>query len=544
MFAVQGNYDARPEGCRAMILRSLIGFAAVLSLVSCGGGGGDGNPGGGASNQPPVVSSVQSASVQSGASGNIYQAAASDPEGQPVTFSISGGTDAARFSITPTGALSFLSPPDFDHPTDSDANNTYVVRISASDGANASSIDVTVTVVDATADFQVRQITRVGENARQVIAIPGDQRFLIVAERDVWIVDPKTGANSILMPSCVLVMGGCDLQIQSIAFSPNFATDRTFYAAGRFGPHYLDVRRFQLPAAGAPVVGSGQPVLRSLVNGFVNRNETTTVEARFGPDGFLYMATGDSSNDFGRTPGPSTNGFAQDLSKLSGKVLRIDVSGDDYPGDALNNYRIPAGNPFKGGGGAPEIFAYGFHIPRALDFNGQDLLLADRGYPADSTEPHPVHEIDMVRPADAGGNYGFYRCQGDRDFAGTAPCGFPTKLPVIYADDPATTRFGYFFVGAVIYNGPVVSLRGQYLVAYSRSASPSDPTFPPSFFTLPVSQLKPEANQPVTTLKNRTASFKPVSGVLGGLTVVGVDAAGNAYLVDVDGDVFIVEPRP
>ncbi len=59
-----------------------------------------------------------------------------DPEGAPLTYSIAGGADAARFTINATtGALSFTVPPDFENPADSDGDNHYHVVIEVSDGA-------------------------------------------------------------------------------------------------------------------------------------------------------------------------------------------------------------------------------------------------------------------------------------------------------------------------------------------------------------------------------------------------------------------------
>ena len=66
----------------------------------------------------------------------------------------------------------------------------------------------------------------------------------------------------------------------------------------------------------------------------------------FGPDGFLYIATGDGGgghdNERGHNP---SGGNAQDVTNnLLGKLLRIDVNADDFPGDAERNYAIPTSN--------------------------------------------------------------------------------------------------------------------------------------------------------------------------------------------------------
>ncbi|WP_426102297.1 DUF4347 domain-containing protein [Massilia sp. TSP1-1-2] len=69
---------------------------------------------------------------------------------ESVTWSLSGGADAAKFTINvSTGALSFISAPDFETPTDVGANNTYVVKVQAMDGSgNAATQTITITVAD------------------------------------------------------------------------------------------------------------------------------------------------------------------------------------------------------------------------------------------------------------------------------------------------------------------------------------------------------------------------------------------------------------
>jgi len=73
---------------------------------------------------------------------------ATDPDTlgtNPPTFTISGGTDQDDFQIA-GDALSFNPAPDFEAPTDSNADNVYVVQIRAFDGANQSFQTITVTV--------------------------------------------------------------------------------------------------------------------------------------------------------------------------------------------------------------------------------------------------------------------------------------------------------------------------------------------------------------------------------------------------------------
>ncbi len=58
-----------------------------------------------------------------------------DPERQTVTWSLSGA-DAGDFEID-GGGLTFITPPDYEHPADSDTDNTYEVTVEASDGTTA-----------------------------------------------------------------------------------------------------------------------------------------------------------------------------------------------------------------------------------------------------------------------------------------------------------------------------------------------------------------------------------------------------------------------
>ena len=77
---------------------------------------------------------------------------ATDPDGNAIVYAIAGGADAAKFSINPnTGALAFLTAPNFEAPTDAGGDNVYNVIVSASDGSPlpaTQSIAVTVTDVD------------------------------------------------------------------------------------------------------------------------------------------------------------------------------------------------------------------------------------------------------------------------------------------------------------------------------------------------------------------------------------------------------------
>lgn len=74
---------------------------------------------------------------------------ATDEDHDAITYSISGGADAALFEIDPqTGALRFRHAPDFEHACDTDHNNSYIVEVSASDGSTADTQVLTIEVTD------------------------------------------------------------------------------------------------------------------------------------------------------------------------------------------------------------------------------------------------------------------------------------------------------------------------------------------------------------------------------------------------------------
>lgn len=97
------------------------------------------------------IDSPASVSVEEGATA-VVTVTAFDPDfGTVLTYSITGGADASKFTINAaTGVLSFIAAPDFEAPGDAGADNVYDVQVQASDGAltDAQDIEVTVTDVD------------------------------------------------------------------------------------------------------------------------------------------------------------------------------------------------------------------------------------------------------------------------------------------------------------------------------------------------------------------------------------------------------------
>jgi VCBS repeat-containing protein len=126
-------------------------------------------------NTPPTITSGTAFSVAENTAA-VTTVTATDPNaGDTLTYSISGGADAAKFSINAsTGALSFLVAPNFESPTDTGANNVYDVQASVSDGVNApvtQDIAVTVTNVNESPAITSGAAFNVAENTTAVTTV-------------------------------------------------------------------------------------------------------------------------------------------------------------------------------------------------------------------------------------------------------------------------------------------------------------------------------------------------------------------------------------
>jgi gliding motility-associated-like protein len=104
-----------------------------------------------------------------------------------VTWSLGGGADQARFTINPTsGLVSFNPAPDFENPTDADANNTYIVIIKATDAAgNFTTQTFTVTVTDVVENLAPTNITLSKMNLFEANAIGAVIGNLTTTDPDV-----------------------------------------------------------------------------------------------------------------------------------------------------------------------------------------------------------------------------------------------------------------------------------------------------------------------------------------------------------------------
>ncbi|HEX5999233.1 MAG TPA: cadherin domain-containing protein, partial [Hyphomicrobiaceae bacterium] len=139
---------------------------------------------------------------------------AEDPDtGTTLTYSIVGGDDAALFAIDPgTGALSFITPPDFEAPGDANGDNVYDVVVTVSDGTLTDTQSIAVTVGDANEAPVIvsngggdAAALSVAENSTAVTTVAATDQdagatlaYAIVggADASLFAIDPATGVLS------------------------------------------------------------------------------------------------------------------------------------------------------------------------------------------------------------------------------------------------------------------------------------------------------------------------------------------------------------
>jgi glucose/arabinose dehydrogenase len=276
-----------------------------------------------------------------------------------------------------------------------------------------------------------------------VTARPGDGRlFVLEAAGRIRIVD----ADGTVQPEPFLnirnKVGSISIEqgLLGMAFHPRFEEN------GRLFVYYTDrdddsvLAEYRVGDDPDRAEESDERVLLTLQQPDVRHNAGML---QFGPDGYLYVATGD-----GGAGGASVNG--QDPGTLLAAILRIDV-------DSGDPYAIPGDNPFVSGGGAPEVWAYGLRNPWrfSIDAVENTLYIADVGQ--ESRE-----EVNAVPLEPVGYNFGWPAVEGTRCFfePGCNPADY--VVPVVeYSHDVGLSVTG----GYVYRGGAIPELAGHYFYA-------------------------------------------------------------------------------
>ena len=240
--------------------------------------------------------------------------------------------------------------------------------------------------------------------------------------------------------------GGNEQGLLGLAFHPDYANNGFFYVNYTHDPgpgsDVTRVSRFSVSDDDDVADPGSEVVVLTIPQDSGNHNGG---DVHFGPDGYLYIATGDG----GGAEDPNDRG--QSLATLLGKLLRIDV-------DTGNPYGIPQSNPFVGVNGAlAEIWAYGLRNPWRFSFDRAtgDLYIGDVGQ-------YDIEEIDLQPASSSGGeNYGWSCMEGDvvRNYN---PCDdAPLTAPILVYDH----GLGCSVTGGFVYRGKIGGLNGLYVFA-------------------------------------------------------------------------------
>lgn len=497
---------------------------ALLAMSGCSGGTSGASSGPPQqSNRPPVFTNAGPINVTENTTGTIFTAQASDPDGNALIFSLAGGADQGRFSITSGGALSFVVPPDFENPADADGNNVYLVRIQVSDGITSATLDLAVNVTNDGPDgFRVRRVAGGFASPLFLTAVPDGSGRVFVVERSgrIRILDPVSGVIAQIPFLDIVGQTTTDGErgLLGFALAPDFAASGTFYVYLTNLAGNSELRRYRtLPGNRDRADPATADLILTFAQPFANHNGGWI---GFGPDGFLYVASGDG----GSAGDPQNN--AQNTNSLLGKILRLDVASDAFPTDPARDYAIPPGNPFAASGGRPEIWAYGLRNPYRASFDPitGNLWIGDVGQGA-------IEEIDLMRPGDGGANFGWRVVEGTQNFTGPPQPGFVP--PVAEYGHGSGPRQGNSVTGGHVYRGPVEALRGQYIFGDFVTGN---------LWSFPVARIAIGTTLPSSEFTLRNTDFTPAQGTIGNIASFGVDQVGNLYIVDFDGEIYRIEP--
>ena len=281
----------------------------------------------------------------------------------------------------------------------------------------------------------------------------------------IWVGGAGDGSGRIFVveqPGSIEIVGvGTFLDIQDqvdstgneqgllgLAFHPNFSDNGLFYVnythdpAGS-GPDVTRVSEFEVSDSNDDLADPNSETILMTFN--QNSSNHNGGDLHFGPDGFLYIATGDG----GGAEDEYEN--AQDLTTPHGKLLRIKV-------DAGLPYAVPGDNPFVNVQDAvTEIWSYGLRNPWRFSFdraNG-DVYIGDVGQ-------YSIEEIDFQPASSPGGeNYG-WSCKEGNVVRNYNPCdGNPLTEPILVYDHD----LGCSVTGGYLYRGKIGGLHGRYVFA-------------------------------------------------------------------------------
>jgi glucose/arabinose dehydrogenase len=283
----------------------------------------------------------------------------------------------------------------------------------------------------------------------------------------------------------------------SVAFPPDFQGSRLLYVYFTGNDQDQHVVEYRASDDGIAEEGSARELLR--MEDFASNHNGGLL--LFGPDGSLYIGTGDG----GLAGDPERNG--QDLGSLLGKILRID------PRQAGSRPYTPLGVFGERPGARPEVCNYGLRNPWRFSFDRETaaLVIGDVGQDA-------FEEVDYV-PAEwtCGNNFGWSAFEGDERFNSDQSAQGAVAPILTYPLDGGCSVTG----GYVVRDPSLPSMAGRYVYG--------------DFCESELRSFRPSAR--------RAVDDKPVGLEVPGLSSFGEDNEGHVYAVSLEGPVYRLVPK-
>ncbi|MCG6914943.1 PQQ-dependent sugar dehydrogenase [bacterium BMS3Abin03] len=297
------------------------------------------------------------------------------------------------------------------------------------------------------------------------------------------------------------VASGGERGLLGLAFHPDYKNNGIFFVDYTIpNPLRTRISKFQVSSSPDSAIKNSEVVLLTINQPYTNHNGGWI---GFGSDGYLYISVGDG----GSGGDPDTN--AQNITRLLGKILRIDV---DHQDEGLQ-YAIPADNPFVDSTGnvKKEIYAWGLRNPWRQSFDPETgwLWCADVGQGS-------WEEIDIIQN---GRNYGWRCYEGNHEY-NTGGCNYPEYTFPIWEYDHNSGRCS--ITGGYVYHGNnVPDLTGKYIYAdycsgtiWALSYDGSNPATNKTLLTAPSSVVSfgVDENQElyiITRSSDEILKFKP-----------------------------------
>ncbi len=274
----------------------------------------------------------------------------------------------------------------------------------------------------------------------------GSNRVFVVEQAGtirVFDNNAQTALASTYLDIKSRVASGGEMGLLGLAFHPKFSQNGYFFVNyTKNNPRETVISRFKVASTGANTVDPAtETILFKFQQPYANHNGGKIL---FGPDGFLYIASGDG----GSGGDPQNNG--QNTASYLGKVLRVDVDATDK-----GNYGIPKDNPFAGGGSnkLAEVYAYGLRNPWRISFDEQGRLWAG------DVGQNKIEEVDIIQK---GGNYGWRLKEGRSDYNNDGSNSTVIEPIWQYTHDNGDVSI----TGGAVYRGSAnASLKGKYIYA-------------------------------------------------------------------------------